>query len=203
MRISAIQIAAGLSTRMKGPNKLLQDIGSESLIKHSSRQLTCSEVDEVILVTGRDREAIEHEIEELYVNDSNLILTHNGSFEKGMTTSIQAGINTMGNNDAIMICLSDMPELTSRDYNALMKDFKKRGGIDKIMVPYNGERRGNPVIFGASYFDQIREHKAPNGCSAIVKSNLNRLLLFETSSSHYFFDIDTPETLASYKARVN
>jgi len=200
VRISAIQIAAGLSSRMKGPNKLLQDIGGRSLVEHGFSQLITSDVGEVIVVTGRDAEQMELSITKSRLPSPKFVF--NPNFEMGMTTSIQTGLQAIEKADAVMICLSDMPELTSQDYTDLIKEFKIQGSQDKIMVPYNGERRGNPVIFGASFFEQIKEHKEPNGCSSIVKANKDKLLLFETSSSHYFFDIDTPETLKAYKARV-
>ena len=202
MKISAILIAAGLSSRMKGPNKLLQDIGGKTLIQHTCEQLVNSDVDEVIVVTGRDSELIEAEIRKFIVQDSKLTVVYNEKFELGMTTSIQAGLMEAANADALMICLSDMPELKTQGYNELVMAFEKDGGKDKILAPFRDGQKGNPVIFGSAYFTQMAEHKELNGCSAIVKAHKEHLVKFETDSEAYFFDIDTPESLESYRSRA-
>lgn len=202
MRIAAIQIAAGLSSRMKGPNKLLQEIGSgKTLIQHTFSELKASHIDDLIVVTGRDAEQVQLSI----INGqwSTPSFVFNAGFEKGMTTSIQAGLKSVGKADAVMICLSDMPKLTTKGYDALIKAFQEKGGRDKIMAPYNEKLKGNPVIFGADYFTAMAEHEQMNGCSQIVQDNVSNLIRFDTTDEAYFFDIDTPETLNAYKEGVS
>ena len=48
----------------------------------------------------------------------------------------------------------------------------------------------------------MAEHKELNGCSAIVQAHKEHLVKFETDSEAYFFDIDTPESLESYRSRA-
>lgn len=200
MKITAILIAAGLSSRMKGPNKLLQDIGGKTLIQHTCEQLDNSDVDEVIVVTGRDADLVQLSIINYQLSITKFV--YNPNFEMGMTTSIQAGLIEAVNTDAVMICLSDMPELMTQGYNELVMAFEKDGGKDKILAPFRHGQKGNPVIFGSAYFTQMAEHKELNGCSAIVKAHNEHLVKFETDSEAYFFDIDTPESLESYRSRA-
>lgn len=196
MTITAILIAAGLSTRMQGPNKLLQSIGGKSLIQHSYSHLINAPVDEVIVVTGRDSARIESALVNSQWPKAKFV--HNTNFEEGMTTSIQAGLKEATKADAVMICLSDMPEIRSDDYNVLLDEFRNKGGSDKILAPFKNGRKGNPVIFGSAYFTPMAEHKEPNGCSSIVKAHKEQLIKYATDSEAYFFDIDTPETLKAY-----
>ena len=201
MHITAIQIAAGLSSRMKGPNKLLQDIGGQNLIQHTYGQLAASAVDDLIIVTGRDADEMESSIVNCELSIPKFVF--NSNYEQGMTTSIQAGLKAIQKTDAVMICLSDMPLLTTTDYNVLLDAFREAHDTSAILAPFAGKKKGNPVIFGSSFFTQMAEHTNPNGCSEIVKANGSRLIQFETASDHYFFDIDTPERLEEYIARVN
>ena len=205
MRITAIQIAAGLSSRMGGPNKLLQEIEEEkTLVQHTFTELQASNVDDVVVVTGRDSIKVNDELNSMRNegDDKSTTIVFNPNFEKGMTTSIQVGLNEAKESDAIMICLSDMPLLATEDYNELLASYVKADNQKAILAPFWGNRKGNPVIFGSEYFQAIAEHTEMNGCASIIKANNEQLIRFETQSEHYFFDIDTPETLADYRARV-
>ena len=201
MQITAIQIAAGLSSRMKGPNKLLEDIGGKSLIQHTYTQLATSDIDQLIVVTGRDAHKVEASIINSELSPPKFIF--NSNFAQGMTTSIQAGLQALDNADAIMICLSDMPLLRTEDYNVLISAFRNKATSKSILAPFQSGRRGNPVLFGSAYFADIAGHQEMQGCSELVKANLNHLIKVNVDNAHYFFGIGTPERLAEYKARVN
>lgn len=193
-------IAAGLSSRMNGPNKLLADLGGEKLIERTYSSLSHSSFDEIVIVTGRDDAMVKETIKPDLKNHTSFI--HNSKFEQGMTTSIQAGLKKVNDADVVAICLSDMPELSSLSYNDLIEFFRNHGGSNKILAPFRQGLKGNPVFFGSDYFPQMAEHKEPNGCSAIVKANKENLLKFDTTDEAYFFDIDTPETLRAYISRA-
>ena len=95
-----------------------------------------------------------------------------------------------------------MPLLTSGNYNHLLEAFRKADNTETILAPFSGSKKGNPVIFGSAYFTAMIEHQEMNGCSAIVKQNQASLIKLPVDAEAHFFDIDTPETLADYKARV-
>ena len=57
--ISAILLAAGLSKRMGGENKLTKEIEGIPLIKRSVKNIIDSAVDELIIVLGYQKEIIE------------------------------------------------------------------------------------------------------------------------------------------------
>ena len=201
MRITAIQIAAGLSSRMKDPNKLLQEIeNGKTLIQHTFSLLAKSEVDDIVVVTGRDAEKVGQSI---FIDHWSKIKTvFNPDYENGMTTSIQAGLRAAEQADAVMICLSDMPLMTASDNNQLLDSFKNANNTQAILAPFSGSNKGNPVIFGAAYFRAMAKHQEMNGCSALVKQHKAFLIKKPVDSKAYFFDVDTPETLADYKASV-
>ncbi len=58
-RIAAIVLAAGRSTRMGGPNKLLAEIGGKPLVRIAAEQALASRAAPVIVVTGHERERVE------------------------------------------------------------------------------------------------------------------------------------------------
>ena len=55
-RIAAVILAAGRSTRMGGPNKLLAEIGGRPLVRIAAEEALASRARPVIVVTGHQRE---------------------------------------------------------------------------------------------------------------------------------------------------
>ena len=187
MRITAIQIAAGLSSRMRGPNKLLQEIGDgKTLIQNTFRELIDSKVDHVVVVKGRDADKMTDELTSFKLQATRFTEVFNPKYEMGMTISIQAGLRVVKDADAVMICLSDMPLLTALDYNRLLDAYRNANNTKAILVPFSGSKKGNPVIFGSAYFTAMAEHEEMNGCSAIVKQNQASLIKLSVDTEAYF-----------------
>lgn len=145
----------------------------------------------IAVVTGRDADKVEASLD-LRSQDR---LVHNANFEQGMTSSIQSGLTALKDSDAVMIALGDMPWLKAEDYNQLVDYFYEHGGQDKILVPWYGEQRGNPVIFGRTFFDVILNHKEPNGCSQVVRQNRGHVVNLNITNQRFIMDIDTLDDL--------
>lgn len=175
---------------MEGPNKLLLQVDGKAMIEHSYVQLASAGVNEVIIVTGRD-EALIRDSLKLRGQDR---FIHNESFALGMTTSIQKGVE-IATGDAFMICLADMPLLTATHYNHLIAQFHNAilNDAQAILLPSVNGKRGNPVIFSASYKSTILAHNELNGCRKLVKDNSNHLTEYITDDPAYLRDIDTVE----------
>src|SRR5215471_5067894 len=86
-RIAAILLAAGRSTRMGGPNKLLAEINGRPLARIAAEEALASQARPVIVVTGHQRERVEAALSSLEV-----VLVHNPDFANGLSTSLKAGI---------------------------------------------------------------------------------------------------------------
>ncbi len=191
MKINAILLAAGLSTRMKGPNKLLLPLKGDNLISRTYNALMNAELTSIVIVSGRDADKVGASLG-LREQDR---MVYNDNFQQGMTSSIQAGLKELTNNDAVMIALGDMPWLKPEDYNQLVVHFQKNGGTNKILVPWYGDKRGNPVIFGSEFFDIIMAHSEPNGCAEVVRENRDHVLNLNVTTDRFIMDIDTLEDL--------
>ena len=185
--VSAILLAAGLSSRMDGPNKLLLPWKETTLIQHILSQVLLSDVTEVVLVLGRDTDLIKN----MVGIHPKLKIVENHNYETGMTSSIQEGVNKAKGN-AYMICLSDMPFLNELDYNAVIEAYASNLSEAKdILLPQYEGKKANPVIFNTAYKDAILNHKEVNGCSSIVKQHMDRVIRFDVGNDHFILDIDT------------
>lgn len=172
---------------MDGLNKLLLPWGKTTLIEHVLSQLLLSNVEEVVLVLGRDADSIKN----LVGTHWKLKIVENHNYESGMTSSIQEGVKKAKGN-AYMICLSDMPLLHPSDYNALIHNYESTLTASKdILLPQYEGQKANPVIFNAVYKNAILNHTEANGCSGIVKQHADRVIRFEAGNDHFVLDIDT------------
>lgn len=189
-KISAILLAAGLSSRMQGPNKLLLELDGKTVIQHTYEQLARSEVDEIIVVTGRDETLVR---KCLFIRPVDKFI-HNAQFEQGMTTSIQAGVR-VATNEAYMICLADMPLLTAGNYKDVINAFKQVYPEDQraILTPLVNGKRANPVVFSSYYQQAILSHRQKEGCRDIVLGNINHRVEYISENPAYLQDLDTPE----------
>lgn len=170
---------------------MLLPFEDDYVISKTYSALQSNELSSIAVVTGRDADKVGAYLD-LREQDQ---LVHNINFERGMTSSIQAGLATLADSDGVIIALGDMPWLRTNDYDQLINHFNKHGASNKILVPWYGDKRGNPVIFGSEFFDTIMAHSEPNGCVKVVRENLDHVLNLNVETDRFIMDIDTLEDL--------
>src|SRR5690242_56747 len=184
--LSAIVLAAGSSKRMGNMNKLLLTYKGKAIIETTLENILASQLDEVIVITGYEAEKVKDIIKHLPVT-----IIHNKDYVKGMTTSIQCGIES-AKESGYMICLGDMFTITTEEYALLKKVFEENvtSNSKSIYVPRYNNEKGNPVIFSACYKDLILEHEEMEGCKAIVQANKEQIYGVDMPSDHVLQDMD-------------
>src|SRR5665213_2046168 len=85
--VTAIILAAGRSTRMGGPNKLLAELGGKKLVRIVTEQALASRASGVIVVTGHQAAEVEKALQGLDVK-----FVRNPDFAAGLASSVKAGI---------------------------------------------------------------------------------------------------------------
>jgi len=188
--ISAVILAAGESRRMGTQNKLLLQIGSEVLIRKFVKSVCASSADAVLVVLGHEAEKIK-----AVLQDQALRFVKNTCYEKGMTTSIQSGVNAASMESVgLMICLADLPFAETSDFNRLIQAFTdfRRTESSLIIVPVFQGQRGNPVLFSAEFRDKLLAHNG-EGCKGIVSKYPQSVREVSMENDNLLRDIDTPE----------
>jgi molybdenum cofactor cytidylyltransferase len=188
--ISAVILAAGESRRMGSQNKLLLQIGSEVLIRKFVKSVCESAADAVLVVLGHEAEKIK-----AVLQDQALRFVKNTCYEKGMTTSIQSGVNAASlESVGLMICLADLPFAETSDFNRLIQAFTdfRRTESSLIIVPVFQGQRGNPVLFSAEFRDKLLAHNG-KGCKGIVSKYPQSVREVSMENDNLLRDIDTPE----------
>ena len=186
LKVAAIVLAAGRSSRMSPRNKLLELVNDKPVIAHVVDAALQSGAEKVIVVTGFDAPRIEEALCGL-----NVTIVHNAYYEQGLSATIQTGLKALPPNiDGALILLGDMPKIESKDLRSLVAAFTARDG-QGICVPARHGSRGNPVLWGASYFAEMMALSGDVGAKQLLARHAEKVVEVPVSSDSIFVDVDT------------
>jgi molybdenum cofactor cytidylyltransferase len=188
--VAAIILAAGRSTRMGGPNKLLAELGGRPLVRMVTEQVLASKAQSVVVVAGHQAEEVEKALRGLKVK-----FVRNPDFAAGLASSVKAGVAAVpANADAAVICLGDMPLIDARLIDRLIEAFAPdRGNL--IAVPVSDGRRGNPVLWSRRFFQELMTLDGDIGARHLIARHAEAVAEVTVEGHSAFLDIDTPQAL--------
>jgi molybdenum cofactor cytidylyltransferase len=188
--VAAIILAAGRSTRMGGPNKLLAELGGKALVRMVAEQALASKAQDVIVVTGHQAEQVEKALHGLKVK-----FARNPDFAEGLASSVKAGVAAVADDaDGAVICLGDMPLISANLIDRLIETFAPdRGNL--IVVPVSDNRRGNPVLWSRRFFNELMTLDGDIGARHLIIRHTEAVAEVAVDGHGAFLDIDTPQAL--------
>ena len=197
LRVGAVLLAAGEGQRMGGVAKPLIRLQGVPLINRQLVALSGAGVDEVVVVTGHAREAVEAQVQVFPVT-----MVHNPDYRLGQQSSVRAGLEALsGVFDAVFIVLADQPLLGSADLTELMAAFKKRSR-GHVVVPVIAGQRGNPIVLDATARAQILASETNLGCKHLIDRNPDLVYVHETANTRFVTDLDTLEDVQRLAQRT-
>jgi molybdenum cofactor cytidylyltransferase len=188
--VAAIILAAGRSTRMGGPNKLLAELDGKKLVRIAAEQALASKASDVVVVTGHQADLVEKALEGLKVR-----FVRNPDFAGGLASSVKAGIAAVSEHaDGAVICLGDMPLIDAHLIDRLIETFAPdRGNL--IVVPAADGRRGNPVLWSRRFFKELMTLDGDIGARHLIAKHAEAVAEVPVEGKSAFLDIDTPQAL--------
>jgi len=196
-RVAAVVLAAGRSTRMGGPNKLLADIARRPLVRIAAEEALASRAKPVIVVTGHQREQVEKALAGLPVE-----LVHNPDFADGLGTSVRAGIAAVpADADGAIVCLGDMPQVDAGLIDRLIAAFDPDQGALVVMPTFEG-RRGNPVLWSRRFFPDLTAIEGDVGARHLIGRYSEAVVEVPLAGKAALVDVDTPEALVGVRAEI-
>ena len=196
-RIAAIVLAAGRSTRMGGPNKLLAEISGRPLVRIAAQEALASQARPVIVVTGHQRERVEAAVSSLEV-----VLVHNPDFANGLSTSLKAGVAAVpADADGAIVCLGDMPQVDAKLIDRLLAAFDPEKGA-LVVVPTIDGKRGNPVVWSRRFFPELAALDGDTGARHLIASYPEAVTEVPLTGNAALVDVDTPDALVALKAEI-
>ena len=197
-RVAAVILAAGESRRFGPENKLLADVGGAPLVRRVADAVQQGGISEIVVVTGHDRPAVEKALQDLPVQ-----FQYNSNWERGMGTSIAAGISALGADvDGAFIIPGDMAFLSPNLICKLIDVFEEDNG-ESIAVPVTARReQRNPVLWPRSYFSKLTSLDGVEGAKKLLAEFGKSCKRLTISDDLLFGDVDTPDDLAVARARI-
>ena len=194
-RIGAVVLAAGRSTRMGGPNKLLAEVGGRPLVRIAAEEALASRARPVVVVTGHQRAEVEATLAGLPVT-----FAHNPDYAEGLSTSLRAGIAALpAEADGAIVLLGDMPQVDAALIDRLIAAFDPEKGAF-VVVPTIAGKRGNPVVWSRRFFPDLSGLGGDVGARHLIATYPEAVIEVPVTGRAAFVDVDTPDALSAVKA---
>ncbi|HXP76827.1 MAG TPA: molybdopterin-binding/glycosyltransferase family 2 protein [Stellaceae bacterium] len=194
-RIAALVLAAGQSRRMGTLNKLLIEIDGVPMVRRVVEMLRQSKARSIVVVTGHEHEKVAAVLKELPVT-----LVNNPDFAQGLSTSLKGGIAALDPNiDGALICLGDMPRVSTAEVDRLIDAFNPIEGRGIVVPTLNG-KRGNPVLWSKRFFAEMQQVAGDVGARHLIGAYPEIVAEVEMAGDGVLTDIDTPQALAKLAA---
>ena len=187
--LSAVVPAAGRASRFGG-RKLLADIAGAPLLQRTLESLLRAGVARVILVV-RDGNAFEG-VPALH--DPRVSTVVNPDPERGMFSSIQAGLAATAGDAPVLVIPGDMPFVAAATVAAVAAHAMTTG---RVVIPVHEGRRGHPIALPA----RLRDGLLALDPTTTLKAALADLdagvtpLLLTVADAGILRDVDTPADL--------
>lgn len=197
-KISALLLAAGESRRMGQP-KLLLPWGGTTVLGQVVATFAAAGVDEILVVTGGNREPVESLVKEL-TDRFPLRAVYNPGFARGgMVSSIRCGIEALFSSPssslsgAALIGLGDQPQVREETVRRIWTAFVETG--KPLVVPSYRNRRGHPWLAARPLWEELlalSESVTPRQFLTAHNGSIEYIEADETILQ----DLDTPEEYA-------
>lgn len=193
MSVAAIVLAAGQSSRMGKPNKLLLSREGDPLVRHAVKMAVLSQLKPVIVVLGHEAEIVRDALIGLPVT-----CVVNPDYSLGLSTSLKAGLRALPENiDGAAIILADMPGIDAALLDRLYAAFEAEPAA-LAAIPVHDGQWGNPCLVAAALFAEIEALSGDQGARKILEQHRDMVIEMPESSDAATRDIDTPEDWAAF-----
>jgi molybdenum cofactor cytidylyltransferase len=180
--IGCIVLAAGEGRRFGGV-KQLASVHGRPLLQHVTDLAFTPGVVVLGAHADRIRDAIDF---------GDLQVVEARDWAEGQAASLRAGVAALGDVDAALVLLGDMPFVTPQVVAGAVDHFTE--GYDAVRTTYDG-RAGHPFVLGRRILDRVGELRGDVGAREL----LGEARVHEWEAAHLCdpIDIDTPEEVPS------
>lgn len=187
MKVDAIILAAGSSSRMGQPKQLLK-VNDETLLIRTIKTVAAAGLSniEITVVLGSNYEQHRDIVSPLKIN-----IQHNIDWANGMGSSLKYGLKSIVAQKlaGVLILVCDQPLLTSEHIQKLIQQFHV--SPQSIVASHYNNTDGVPAIFPSTLFEQLLRIGDDQGAKKVLQQNRQNLISVDFPDGA--IDLDTPE----------
>ena len=122
-------------------------------------------------------------------------LVFNPDWQRGQLSSLQAAIRTLppGKTEGMLICLVDHPLISAALVASLIKTFDR--DRNRIVIPAYKGRRGHPIIFPSTLFEELLGASPEVGARAVVHVHAKDVAEVPVQEEGVLLNLNDPESL--------
>jgi molybdenum cofactor cytidylyltransferase len=187
--LAAVILSGGESRRMGAPKALIPYRG-RTFVEHLLEVTRHARVGVTRIVVGAHADEIR---EKLSGHAAEIVV--NADWAKGQLSSIQAAIRSLreGATAGMILCPVDHPIVSAALVAQIIEEFDSSGKA--IALPTYQGRRGHPVIFRASLYQELLAASAEVGARQVVWAHANDILEVATKEEGVVLNINDAATL--------
>lgn len=188
-------LAAGAASRMRGTDKLMQDVDGQPLLGRLIK-IAQSVSDDVRVALPTEPHPRHRLVAETAARP---ITVHDAA--EGMGASLRTIFATLEPQDRhAMLLLGDLPDITENDLRTVQKATRTHPGALIWRGATEDGRGGHPIIFERTLFPAFAKLRGDDGGRDIVKQAGDRVHLVPLPGKRARLDLDTPEDWAAWRA---
>jgi len=195
-QLAILILGAGGSSRL-GQAKQLLSFGVSTMLNRIVDVALQSKVGNIYLVLGASYDEVKASIK-----DTSVHVIHNKNWEKGLSTSIVAGVNEIlqqaPSTQGILIMLGDQILILPTHINQVVQVFLAEK-CDIVYADYKSDY-GPPAIFGIKTFNELLSLEMDQGAKKIIKSGMYKVASVIIPEGKY--DIDTTSDYEQIKGLI-
>ncbi len=194
--IPILILAAGMSSRMRGGDKLLEIVQGVPLLRRQVQraQATGHPVFVALASANHPRAEVIADM------DATQIIVPEAA--EGMSGTMRGAVAALPDGPAFMMILGDLVALETADLGAL---FDARIANPKHLIWRGATTQGapgHPIIFDGSLRPEFQKLTGDGGGEALVKPLKSQTHLVPFSDDRARLDLDTPEDWAAWRASL-
>ena len=189
--IGAIILAAGNSSRFGDENKLLAKFGEKTVIETTINNIAKLFKKDEITVVLRNRSQLPNFLKFLPYK---LTIVSKENFR--ISESIKQGLNNFLTKDGVIICLGDMPGVSTSTYSKIRNSLIEQE--DKIIVPLYKGIKGNPIGIPRKFYGKLKKISGDVGFKQLFSQLKKNISFLEIDDKYILKDIDTKKDLQHF-----
>ncbi len=197
--IAAVVLASGFSRRL-GQSKLNLEVGGRTLLERALDTVsTAGELGRRLVVLQPESLMFLNRVR--YSGIEPLANPHAAAGQSAAIRLATAHLTDDPTVEAIIFSVVDQPFLTPAVFAALAEAWSNGGG--EILVSSYEARRGNPVLFGRRYFDELQKLSGDVGGREILRAHPEAVHEVPMPDPAAGQDVDTWEDLQAAQAAAS